>query len=701
MKHTEFILSVLLLCFGIGAHAENIVTVSSTEGAPDAEVTVSVALQNSDVLSSLQVSIPLDESLTLVDNSALIGSRCLGHSLTVGVKDGVLNVFIYSLSMTAITGNSGEVCSFKLKLGSQPETINLTPSAIKMVNTGGSEVAGTSQGGSVTTRCPKAQYSTMEVDFGEVPIRSTYQRTVTVTNVGNEDLTITGLTFSDVNVFSSTTATSLPLNIPAGQSQVLNITYAPTERGSIARTLKVECNSSSKLNTIALKAQPFAVNELHIQPVTGISDQEVTISMTMNNMDDISGYQVDFTLPDQLEYVDGSFVLSNRKQDHQSVVSLNNGVLRIIVYSNSDKPLADNDGEIGSFRVKLVGRNSVTLKPSNTVLSATINHVVQNVTSAVYGGLITIQSPQIHTNSSLNFGAVAVTEPCEKTFTIQNYGSAPLTISRILFNNEHMSIKETLPLEVSANYSSKDITVVYDGIDQASFEGTMQIYSNDPDMRLREVSVTGSRFAPNYVTVNTPTVFAGKNVKIDISIDNYDPITGLQFDVEYPGQYFETFDDNISLSTRATGMTVTPKQIDDNTLRFFCYFLAEGNVAAGSGKALTIQLKPKVENIPEGSYNISLKNITLGTSEMNNKYAGPETLSSTFEITSVILGDANNDGKVSITDAVGIVNCILGNPSEVFNKNAADVNGDGKITITDAVGVVNIILNSSVTSSAR
>lgn len=264
-----------------------------------------------------------------------------------------------------------------------------------------------------------------------------------------------------------------------------------------------------------------------------------------------------------------------------------------------------------------------------------------------------------------------------------------------------MSIKETLPLEVSANYSSKDITVVYDGIDQASFEGTMQIYSNDPDMRLREVSVTGSRFAPNYVTVNTPTVFAGKNVKIDISIDNYDPITGLQFDVEYPGQYFETFDDNISLSTRATGMTVTPKQIDDNTLRFFCYFLAEGNVAAGSGKALTIQLKPKVENIPEGSYNISLKNITLGTSEMNNKYAGPETLSSTFEITSVILGDANNDGKVSITDAVGIVNCILGNPSEVFNKNAADVNGDGKITITDAVGVVNIILNSSVTSSAR
>ena len=63
-------------------------------------------------------------------------------------------------------------------------------------------------------------------------------------------------------------------------------------------------------------------------------------------------------------------------------------------------------------------------------------------------------------------------------------------------------------------------------------------------------------------------------------------------------------------------------------------------------------------------------------------------------------GDANGDGKVTITDAVAIVNYILGNASANFNINAANVNGDvddegnPKITITDAVGVVNIILNS-------
>ena len=65
----------------------------------------------------------------------------------------------------------------------------------------------------------------------------------------------------------------------------------------------------------------------------------------------------------------------------------------------------------------------------------------------------------------------------------------------------------------------------------------------------------------------------------------------------------------------------------------------------------------------------------------------------TTSIPDVLRGDANGDGNVTITDAVAIVNSILGNESENFVFDAADVNKDGHITITDAVGVVNIILN--------
>ena len=686
MKRIQSILFVLLLCFSMGARADNIIKVSTTEGSPDEEVTVNLSLQNSDNVSSLQVSIPLDDNLTLVEGSATKSDRCAHHALTVGVKDGVLNVLLYSTSMTAISDNSGVVASFKLKLGNQPKTISLTPSKLVLTNTSGETVSATSEAGSVTIRCAKAQYSTMEVDFGEVPIRSTYSRTVTVTNVGNADLTISGLNFSDVNVFSSTT--TLPLTIHGGDSHQLNISYAPVERGTISKTLKIECNSVSKLNTIALKAQPFAVNELHVQPASGTSDEEVTIHLTMNNMDDICGLQIEFTLPDQLEYVDNSFQLSERKQDHVAATSLTGKVLRFIAYSMNNQAFTGSEGEIGSFKVKLVGRYGTTLTPTKTVFTAT-NSQLGNVVSDVYGANVSISSPQINTDSEINFGAVSVTEVCEKTFTIRNYGSAPLTINRIVFNNESLSVKETMPLVVPV-YGTGNVTVVYNSLAQESFEATMQIYSNDPDLRLKEVTVKGSRYAPNFLTVGTPDIQADDNLSIVISASTYDDIAAIQFEVEYPSDCYEYFADNYTLTERTEGMTIN--QVNVNTLKVYCYFLGGGKISAGEGGLMTLQLKP-IANVPEGAYQVKVKSIKMSTAQMIDKYAGNDIVSS-FNVRDILLGDANGDGTVNMTDIVEMVNYILNKPSASFIQAAADVNKDGLVNVTDIVCTVSIIMSS-------
>ena len=679
-KYRLYLLLTLLLCFGMGVRADNIVMVSSAEGSPGDEVTISIGLQNTDAVAMMQVCIPLDENLTLVEGSGQLGSRCAGQSLTVGVKDGELNVIVYSMLMTAISGNSGDVASFKLKLSNQPVTVPLTPSKMVLTSPAGQSLDTSMESGHVTIRCAKAQYGTMEVDFGAVPIHSTYQRTVTVTNVGNSDLTITDLMFSDIMTFSSTTI--LPQTITPGASRQLNITYAPEERGSISKTLNVECNSISKLNTIRLLAQPFAVNELHIQPASGISDEEVTISMSMNNMDAISGYQVEFDLPEQFEYVDNSFELSSRKQDHVGLASLNGNKLRLIAYSGTGKPFTGNDGVIGTFKVKLVGRYGTKLTPTKTVLSATINSKVENVVSAVYGGQITIQSPQINCNNSLAFGAVSVTEACEKVFTIRNYGSAPLTISRIVFNNEALSIKESLPL-VLPTYGNTNVTVVYSSVEQKAFEATMNIYSNDPDQRMKVVTVSGSRFAPNYMAVSTPDVATTGNLTIEISLNNYDAITGIQFDVQYPTQY-EVFDGNFSVSGRATGMTAATRQIDEQTLRCFCYSLAGAGVEAGSGKVMTLKLRPVGDNALAGNYHVSVSNVKLGTSELTDKYAGGN-LQTSFNVLEVLMGDVNSDGDVTAQDASLVLQAVAAKIElSAIQRHAADVNNDGDITAQDA-----------------
>ena len=61
-----------------------------------------------------------------------------------------------------------------------------------------------------------------------------------------------------------------------------------------------------------------------------------------------------------------------------------------------------------------------------------------------------------------------------------------------------------------------------------------------------------------------------------------------------------------------------------------------------------------------------------------------------------ILGDANGDGVVNVTDIVATVNYIMVKPSADFNPLAADVNNDGEVNVTDIVGMVNIIMKGGI-----
>ena len=65
-------------------------------------------------------------------------------------------------------------------------------------------------------------------------------------------------------------------------------------------------------------------------------------------------------------------------------------------------------------------------------------------------------------------------------------------------------------------------------------------------------------------------------------------------------------------------------------------------------------------------------------------------------ISNHILGDINDDGKVDVSDYIGVANHILGQTPEGFNEQAADVNDDGVIDVSDYIGVANIILTGSI-----
>lgn len=54
-------------------------------------------------------------------------------------------------------------------------------------------------------------------------------------------------------------------------------------------------------------------------------------------------------------------------------------------------------------------------------------------------------------------------------------------------------------------------------------------------------------------------------------------------------------------------------------------------------------------------------------------------------------GDVNGDGQITYADVKAIINYIMNNESEGFNKEEADVNNDEDVNVADAVALMNII----------
>lgn len=681
-------LTVILLAFGIGARADNVVKVGSATGTPGDTVTITVAMDNSDAVSALQLQLPLPEGCKLVDGSARTCERTSGHSVTVGVKNDSINLLVYSSSMETVQGTSGDVATFMLKLGNQPATLPLVVGKMILTDTSGNVLNSSSESGKVTVLTAKADYSSREIDFGRVPIRGTYTQNLTINNIGNAELTVSALEFSAKELSSDV---ALPFNVEAGGSKTITLIYKPTVRGRISETVRVVCNSISKLNTITLVANPYAVNELHIDDASGIADSTVTIHLKVNSMDAISGFQFEFALPAQLKYVDGSFKLSDRKVDHQGVATLKNDTLRLIAYSLNDKTFTDNDGELASFDVKLNGQYGTNIEAYKAVLTANIDGKDQNVMSDKYSAYVNISSPILNAASDIDMGATPVTENATCTLQVNNYGSAPLTVSRVVFDTLYFSVSDTLPMTIEP-WNSKTLTIVYEGQAQQSYNSVMHLYCNDPNQRMWNVNLKGSRFAPNYISVVAPDIYVGDSLKVNVSLSNYDPINGLQFDVSYPQDYFTPVE-KLAATSRTQGLSLQARDMGNGTCRYFVYSLSDASMSPGDGEIFTISFAPKGK-APAGDYELNVTGIKLGTPDMADKYAG-EDITTNFKVKAFLLGDVNEDGVVNIADATAITSYTIGNTPSIFNARVADVNLDNIINIADATMIKSQVIGNN------
>lgn len=674
----KIILILFLAIAGFVAQAGNMVAVSQTEGHPGDVVTMAVNVQNTDIITGMQITIPLDKFLSYEAGSASLTERADGLQVSANASDGELHIVVFGFGKDKQIGaGDGTVVTFKLKLNWAPNVYPLTPKVL-LSDADGNPLDCTTTDGSVTILTPQIATTEKVVDWGRVAItRGPYTRSVTIQNTGTEPLHISNITFDNED-FS---VAEPQLTIAAGDSKSLPIAYAPVQYAwSLTAHMTIESDAINGKKEVTLTAIPYSVNELHLGEASGICDEIVEVPITVNNMEPLVGVQFDIALPDELKYVEGSFATAERTSALTATSAIDGNKLTLMLYSLTNATMEGNDGVIGTFKLRLNGRsNWYWLNPENVRLS---NIKLENMTSATSGGYVKIQSPVYGGSTSLDMGKTSVTETAQATYSMRNDGNVPLTIEKVAFLADGFAVVEQLPMVIPANEAAV-LTVQFSPTVEGAYSTFMNVYTNDPDHRMVQVKVNGEIFEPNQLTLDGERDANQKGYTLKVGMDNYTTdLVGMQFDVHWAkAMHYES----VKASDRWNNEHITAIPINDNTLRVVAYTIPSTAISGNSGELMRLHFTCDDEAY-EGT-TVRIDSISLSNTKGEQKSSLQD-----LAMKIVKMGDVNDDGVIDVTDVTMLINRVLGTKSTNFHESVADMNGDTVLDVTDVTLLINKVL---------
>ena len=619
------------------AMASNNLLLSYASGTPLTEVEIIVDLDNSDAIVALEMVLPLGEHLKYIDNSAVLAeARSNGHQISAGQVGQELRVYIYSLSLNALQGNMGELMRFRLQLGNEPIDFTLSPTIV-LSNAQGKPVSCSVQKGKVTIKAPKLEISQPQIDFGHIPIHSTYTQYLQLKNVGTSPLTITNITSSHPELMSQETS----MTLQARSSTSVAIQYTPTEHGAISEKVVVYSNAPNGNQEVTIVADPYSVNELQIGNASGIANEEVSISLSMNNMAPIVAVQCSIALPEQLEYVPNSIMPNSvRSSEHQALSTIKKYVpkpdqwdefpsdtLVLMLYSLTNQVFKSNKGEIARFKLRLTGNTgSYALRPHDVAL---LTATTGNMLSAAYEGSVNIKSPSFNGDDHLSFGDNSIIDPIVAEYMVRNYGNAPLRVERVNFLDEGYQVLSPLPMQVK-EWEASVVRVAYTPKEEGDFTSTMNIYTNDPENQLKSVAISGHTYAPNSLSLDGKRTPEG-NYQLSVSMNNYSDIVAMQYDIHWRSD-MTTSQTAFVPTDRLQNHNATVVQVNANTYRVLIYSMNNAPIIGNEGEVHQLVFAPQGE--VNYCYDlVAIENIILSNANSINKATQPVSYHVTLEAT--------------------------------------------------------------------
>lgn len=200
---------------------------------------------------------------------------------------------------------------------------------------------------------------------------------------------------------------------------------------------------------------------------------------------------------------------------------------------------------------------------------------------------------------------------------------------------------------------------------------------------------------PSRLYVEEISLRCGSQAVIPVLFENEGEYGGLQCEVTLPAGI--TLSKVTKTNRLSDDFTLQKSKSGDNTYQILLYNTSRLSFTGNDGALFTMTVDVD-DNMAEGDYAMTFTDIVA--SGIDESQEDQADFSVPIHVEKYLVGDANRDNRVNVTDIMAVANYILKNPSSNFNAKAADVNNDNRINVTDIMGIANIILKVNPAQSA-
>lgn len=312
------------------------------------------------------------------------------------------------------------------------------------------------------------------IGFGNVNVGSTGTQTITVQNPGTATLSVTQATAGGTGFNLS--GLTLPLSVAPGASASFNMTFTPAAAGAVSGSLTLTNNAtnpalsipvsgSGVASTLQLSANPTSLSFGNVS-VSSPASQTVTVTNSGSSSVSISQVTASGT----------GFSLS--------AIAL---------------PATLAAGQSTSFSVTFAPASAGSVTGNVTVTSNATN---SPLTIAMSG---TGVKPLINvTPSTVSFGNVTVGVTNTQTMTVQNPGTATLSVTQATVSGTGFSVSGlTLPLSVAPG-ASASFNMGFAPASAGSFTGSLTLTNNATNPAL-SIPLSGSGVSSTFQLSANPT----------------------------------------------------------------------------------------------------------------------------------------------------------------------------------------------------